>query len=194
MNRVSGGLSYLYGIKRYLTEHVITIMTNCNIHSIMDYGIETWAIMPSDQLNLIQKKVDSFICTYYLPIICKKAKRHKMTRGQVKINLNDVRTKLNLFTIEERRDFFLLKHAYRNYIRNYSERSERSRNWPLMEVIRYNTTFCQKNTNFRSIKLWNSLPQKWTFKEKGKVMPYSTFTDKCKELIIEKRGKDFVFY
>lgn len=190
LNRVSGNLSYLYGIKRYLTENVMTMLVNCNIHSIIDYGIEVWAVQSSAQLNVIQKKVDAFICNYFLPAICKKARNRKLPRGRIKININDYRTKHNIFSLEERRDLFLLKYAFRHSDTNNMDNGNRSRSWPLMSVPRCNTKFSQNSINYRSILLWNALPREWI----REGMMYSKFVNECKNLLIKKRDCDYVFF
>lgn len=188
-SRVFGKLSYLYGIKRYLTESVLTVLVNCNIHSLIDYGIEFWAVQTSAQLKVIQSKVDSFICTYFLPIICKKAKKRKLNRDLVKTNLQDIRLKFNLFTLEEWRDLFLLKHAYRYYC-NPNDNVRRSRSWPLLTVPFFNTKFGQNCAHYRSTKLWNALPRDWVIAD----LSYSNFVSKCKKLIISRRQNEFLFF
>lgn len=38
--RISGNLGYLYGLKRYLNDKVMSIMLNSHVHSMADYCID----------------------------------------------------------------------------------------------------------------------------------------------------------
>lgn len=102
IKRVSSNLGYMYGLKRYLTSKVMLIMLNCHVHSIMDYCLDLWATHTDPQLNNIQKKVDHYLISYYLPVIAKKHRSHKSRYYKDfrhKINVAEIRKKCNLLTL-----------------------------------------------------------------------------------------------
>lgn len=128
--RVSGALKYLYGIKRYLSENVMSILVNCNVHSIIDYGSDIWAIHTHGQLSPLQDKIDTFITQYFLPAICKKTRRNRKS-SKMECNINELRAKCNFLTLEERRDLFLLNYAFLHLYTHekFGRQGRSSRNW-----------------------------------------------------------------
>ncbi len=70
--KVSSNIGFMYGIKRYLTDKVMTKLLNCHVHTIIDYGITIWATLPDSQLLRLQRKIDQYLVNFYLPIIAKK--------------------------------------------------------------------------------------------------------------------------
>jgi hypothetical protein len=190
MTRVSANLGYLYGIKRYLTTNMMSIMISCHVHSIIDYCVDIWAVHTNDQLFKIQSKIDTFIVNFMLPSVAKKMKfvKCKFKNIKSKINAHDLRAQLNLLTLCERRDLFLYKYAYVNLHHLKSVSSVR-RSWPLLKKPLFLKSFSQKCINYRATTLWNSLPREWD----GKMM-YQNFVQKCREIIISKRKNTSISY
>lgn len=123
-----------------------------------------------------------------MPLICKKSKRTKFKRGHVKLCLHDIMIECNLLTLEERRDLFLLKHAY-CYIFDPKKESRQGRSWPLLPVSVCNTKFAQNSINYRAIKIWNTLPRSWS--KDG--LSYSKFVEMCKDMLVAKRDNYYVY-
>ncbi len=190
LKRVSANLGYLYGIKRYLFDNVMIIMINSHIHSLIDYCVDLWAVQTQDQLNVIQKKIDTFLVNFTLPSFAKKMKyvKHKCKNIRAKLNVSELRLKFNLLTLWERRDLFLYKHAYRNLSTLKTVSADR-RSWPLLDKPTFRLAFGQKFITFRAVTLWNAIPRNWDGK-----MCYSLFIQKCRDLLLEKRKDDFVYY
>lgn len=146
---------YLYGLKRYLTDIVMQIMLNSHVNSISDYCIDIWATLTTPQLVTIQNKVDRFLVNFYLPAIAKKIRLHKSQYYKDfrhNINIVELHTKCKSLTLIERRDLFLLKHAYNNLLHTKTVSSSR-RSFPLLSLPVARTTIAQKNINFRAAKL-----------------------------------------
>jgi hypothetical protein len=188
--KTSNALSYLYGIKRYLSEKVMLTMLNSHVNSISDYCIDLWAIHSDILLNVIQGKVDRFLTSYYFPILAKKSKK-KARYQKPKLNLNFIRKNCNLLTICERRDLYLLKYAYlavkqnRLQIINTCRRS-----WPTLNVTSHKTKLYENCINYRAVQIWNKLPKDWNYKD----MEYSSFVNMVKEWLTQKRNEEFVYY
>lgn len=88
-----------------------------HIHSKDDHWIYIWAAFTTPHLSIIQHKVDNYLLNYYVPIIPRKLCTRKYQNYKDlrhKINIVDLRSKCNLLSIAERRDYFILKYAYKN--------------------------------------------------------------------------------
>jgi len=51
------------------------VMMNSYVHSIIDYGLDIWAVRTNIQLKLIQDKIDRFLVTFFLPSIVRRTKK-----------------------------------------------------------------------------------------------------------------------
>jgi len=111
VDKTGSKLSFMYGIKRLISTNVMKIMLSSYIHSVADYCIEVWAVQSENMLQIIQSKIDRFLVSFFVPIVCKKIKRYNRKFGfkRIKhgINVCEIRKSCNLFTIQERRDVFL---------------------------------------------------------------------------------------
>jgi len=114
LSKTASKLSYLYGIKRYLSANIMKVMFNAYIHSIADYCIEVWAIQSDNYLQKIQDKIDRFLINYFLPVISKKLNKRnckqklKFRSKLSNLDINQIRQDCNFYTIHERRDIVCL--------------------------------------------------------------------------------------
>ncbi len=69
LNKLSNKIKYLRGFKRYLNKRVFKVMVNAHIHSVIDYGIDIWAVLTDKQLDVIQRKVDRFLSEVAYPVL-----------------------------------------------------------------------------------------------------------------------------
>jgi len=49
------------------------VMPNAYVHSIIDYGLDIWAIKTPAQLSEIQSKIDRFIISFFLPGLIRRS-------------------------------------------------------------------------------------------------------------------------
>jgi hypothetical protein len=113
LKKVVGRIKYLTGIKRFLTPQVMETMLNAYIHSVIDYGLEIWAVQPEAELQQIQR-IDRFLLEFYCPSHYKK--RRKLVIGQ---NTNyTLLEKCHFLTVTERRNYISLKVAFKDYVNN----------------------------------------------------------------------------
>lgn len=64
--KVASKLKYLRGFKRYINEHVLKVVINAYVHSVIDYGIEIWAVQSDAMLIDLQRKIDRFIIEFFI--------------------------------------------------------------------------------------------------------------------------------
>ena len=165
-------------------------MLNAYVHSVIDYGLDIWAIHSIQQLNQIQEKVDRFIVSFFLPGLIRRSKAGYDT---VKRNvcIHKLWTKCNFTSIHERMDFVMLKNLYKDFIANklsFTARSE-SKSMPLLETHSFKSQLFKNSVLYKGALLWNSLPKSWVLKEVG----YNKFKEKVLEWIISKRDNVYVY-
>jgi hypothetical protein len=152
--KVVSRIKYLRGVKRYLTPQVMKIMVNSYIHSVIDYGLEIWAVQVDSDLQQLQNRVDRFLVEFFCPSYYKKRKKLILDRRQV--NMHSILNQCNFLTVIERRNFISLKLAYKDFLQDKLELSDRQcRSFPLMKVVAHNTETYKKCLSFRTCKLWN---------------------------------------
>jgi hypothetical protein len=76
-SKVVSRIKYLWGVKRYLTPQVMKIMVNSYVHSVIDYGLEIWAVQVDSELQQLQNRVDRFLVEFFCPSSLKQV--HKLT-------------------------------------------------------------------------------------------------------------------
>ena len=186
-NIVAGRLSYLYRIKRQLTEKAMVILLNCKVQSIVDYCLDIWAVHTDKQLEPLQNRIDTFLKNFLLPKTCKaKSKRQSYSSYETirqSLDIITIRNNLNLLSITERRDFFLLKHAFDSFIKPLRDVLE-DNDKPRLPVLHYKYEIPKKSNNYRSILLWNQLPRNTNC-----TISTNTFSAKVKELLVKRRKK-----
>jgi hypothetical protein len=154
-----GRIKYLRGIKRFLTPQVMKTMLNAYIHSVIDYGLDIWAVQPEAELQQIQR-IDRFLLEFYCPSHYKKRRKLSVIAQNTNYSLLD---KCHFLTVIERRrrNYISLKVAFKDYVNNKLDFSDREcRTFPLMKVsshsdLRLSESF-KKSISFRTCKLWNS--------------------------------------
>jgi hypothetical protein len=159
LKKVVSRIKYLRGIKRYLTSQVMKTMINAYIHSVIDYGIDIWAVQPEAESQQIQRRIDRFLLEFYFPSHYKK---------RIKVNFSghfsiySVLDKFNFLTVSERRNFVTLKVAYNDYINKKLVFSDRDcRTLTLLKVASHSSETFKKSIDYRTCKLWNSMPRDW---------------------------------
>lgn len=186
LSRVSCNIGFLYGIKRYLTDKLLSIFISCHVHSIIDYGINIWGVKTEVQLNVIQKKINSLLVNFFFTSYSKNLRKQKKSAKFqdiiTSIDYNQLLSRANLLSICERRDLYLLKYAFLN-LSNLKSSTSQQRTWPLLVIPRCRTSLALNNIITRAMKLWNSLPRYWIHN-----MSYNVFVQKCKDLLIKKRS------
>jgi len=182
-------LNYLYGIKRYLSAKVMAIMLNASVNSVIDYGLDIWAVQSPEKLTEIQGKVKRFVISYFLPGIMRRSKLgyDRIKKG---ININDLLSKCNFLSISERIEFVILKDLFKDVLNGkivFSPRSK-DKNMPLMEVPSFKSQLFRNSILYKGANIWNQLPKDWILLETS----YVKFKELVKDWIISKRSDVFV--
>ena len=189
-NKISHRLSYLQGIKRYLNAHVMIIMLNAYVNSVIDYGLDIWAVQSKAQLSQIQGRIDRFIVSFFLPGL---VRRSKLCYNSLKssINIHELWLKCNFLSVSERINYVILKNMYDCYRSEELCFSQRSldKNMPLVVVPSFQSQIFKNSIVFRGASLWNTLPANWILKN----LSYNKFKDLVKEWIIVKRSDEFIY-
>jgi len=72
LKKISQRLSYLRGFKRFFNEKILRIMVNAHIYSVIDYGIDTWAVQTDNTLDDLQRKIDKLLYEFEYPSAFRK--------------------------------------------------------------------------------------------------------------------------
>ncbi len=125
-------------------------MVNAHLHLVIEYGIEIWAVLTNDQLDVIQRKIDRFLTEVMYPVY-KRKKRN--------IEYADVRKEFEFLTIQQRRDYVVLKGVFldiKEDIRKISKQYLLS-NIPRLKVPKFKSECFRKSLEYRGVELWNKL-------------------------------------
>jgi len=198
--RVSNKLKILHGVKRFISECVMPIMINAYIHSIIDFAIEIWCVQSDRMLDQLQKIIDSFLISYFLPSIYKKNKKHKLNRSEV--DPQHLRDKCNFLTVKERL-YVTLKTTYKNLNTNKNFLAEKTQynnsTFPRARRMiqgwegHFGTHISQnfkKSFSYRSSSTWNRLPKDWALND----LSYDMFKENILKWLVSKRNDQFVYY
>ncbi len=67
------------------------LMISAHVHSVIEYGIELWAVQTDYKLNMLQAKINRFLLQFQYPNIVKRSKfRRKNTRNEKICMYDDV--------------------------------------------------------------------------------------------------------
>jgi len=196
IDKTSNKLSFLYGIKRFLSDNIMVVMLNSYVHSVSDYCLDIWAIQTPNMIQAVQVKIDRFLINYLVPVLAKKYKKQRRVNSIAKlklnIDINAIREQFNFFTVQERRDIFLLKYMHKLFKNNDLDKLviQSKKGMPLLSQIAHKSKVFENWMLFRGIKLWNKLPRSLPLKDIG----LSVFTDLVKEEIVKSRNDEFYYY
>jgi hypothetical protein len=73
--KVVARIKYLRGVKRYLTPHIIKIMRNAYVHSVIDDGLEIWVVQTNSELEKLQCRINRFLLEFFCPSHLKKRRK-----------------------------------------------------------------------------------------------------------------------
>jgi len=189
LQKVSQRLKYLHGVKRFLSKNVMIVMINSYVHSIIDYGLDIWAVQTYNQLKLIQDKIDRFLIAFFLPGIVRRTKKI-YTKMIQDIDVSTLWKLCNFSSINERINYVILKNLYIDYINDRLILSERSKDKskPLIVPPTFSSQIFKNSVSYKGAVLWNDLP-KDILKEK---IGYEKYKHKVFEWIIAKRDNVYV--
>jgi hypothetical protein len=149
--------------------------------SIIVFCINIRAVQPAGMLNLLQGKVDRFLCSFYYPSLCRKWRRFNWQNWR-NVDIYDLRNRCNLLSIIEISELSLLKYAFKYLLKKCNAPSSSRRSWPIFTVPKHRTTLFSQSVDYRSILSWNKIPRSW-----DSHMSYSKFVNNCREFILGKR-------
>lgn len=181
--KVASKLKYLRGFKRYINEHVLKVVINAYVHSVIDYGIEIWAVQSDAMLIDLQRKIDRFIIEFFYRKESKKKYNVTNSRCHNEFDVNTLRKSCNFMTVMQRRGYVILKCAYKEMMSGNVVLSGRSdlRKCPLMSLGNFSSQIFRKSVKYRTIMLWNKLPRDFDIKS----MSYNKFKVAIHEKIFE---------
>jgi hypothetical protein len=163
-------------------------MINACVHSVIDYGIDIWAVQPDAELQQIQRRIDRFLLEFYCPSHFKKRRKVYSTGHFSTYSILD---KFNFLTVIERRNYVSLKVAYHDYLNKKLDFSDRDcRLFPLLKVASHSSETFKKSIAYSTSKLWNSMPRNWELKS----LSYTKFKELIVSLFKCQRGNDYIYY
>lgn len=157
-------------------------MINAYVHSVIDYGIEIWAVQSDALLCDLQKTIDRFIVEFFYHKVSKKKYMNNCFNSN--FDINELRKSCNFMTVLQRRDFVILKCAYKDMAHGNVTFSGRSdlRMCPLMTVCNFSSQIFRRSVKYRTITLWNKLPRDLDVKN----MSYNKFKETIHDSIFTK--------
>jgi len=189
-NRVSQRLSYLQGVKRFLSSNVMVVMVNAYVHSIIDYGLDIWGVQPFDQIDQIQGKINRFLISFFLAGLVKKSKL-SYTKFKKSINIYSLLEKCNFLCVSERISFVILKNTFKSFKQKlllFSKRTEQH-NVPQLVVPSFKSQIFKQSIEYKRCNRWNSLPNHWEMSKIG----FDRYKELVKEWIIAKRSNVYLY-
>lgn len=153
LNKLSNKIRYLRGFKRYLNKRVFKVMVNAHIHSVIEYGIDIWAVLTDEQLDVIQRKIDRFLAEVMYPTYKRKRKGS--------CDYAEIRKEFEFFSIQQRRDYVVLKGVYRDIKDDILEICKQSifNDIPRIKIPKFKSETYRKSLDYRGAVLWNKLPK-----------------------------------
>ncbi len=110
--KLSNALAKLYTIKRMVNEKFIKSVLSAYAISTVDYGIIFWANSNPPYVTKFQKKIDRFLIVFFYPTLSKRM--GKKTVKFTKIDINEIYSRLEMLTINERKIIAFLKFVFKN--------------------------------------------------------------------------------
>lgn len=185
LTKVCQRIKFLHGLKRMFSEQAMRVMVNTQVHSIIDYCIDIWAVQKPTYLDKIQKIIDNFLLSYYFPRLAKTRayKRTSLKNLRDKIDIDQVRKDCKLLTVQQRCTYVTLKYAYKLYVNDELQFSNRTETYkrPNMCPPTHRTELYKRCIKYRRYKIWNSLPKDWDIKE----MSYGHFQSLARIFVTE---------
>jgi len=173
--RVTQAIGRVDRLKRKITESTFILLLNSYILSIIDYCLTVWAVQPDNTYNVMQKRINNLLYTYYMPTYAKR--RHKRIYYNSKFNDIQLISKesdhelwelTNIHSITERIRYYTLTEVFKTI--NYNISIPKMRDWftermttrsnrfeGLLELVNHNSEFYKSSFKYRAISLWNSM-------------------------------------
>jgi hypothetical protein len=130
------------------------IVINAYVHSVIDYGLEIWAVQSHSELELLQCRINRFLLEFFCPSHYKKRRKLHVSNSNSVNSVNNLLNTCNFLTITEKRDFVSLKLAFRDFEKGKLELSNRdNRTFPLIKVKSHVSESFKKCISFRICKL-----------------------------------------
>jgi hypothetical protein len=205
LSKISANAGVINKLKRMLTPHMLTLLINAHINSIIDYCLPVWGPSRICDFPKIQNVTNNLLATFYFPNIVKfKKKRFWSDRSvsefaQAKrecvlahknINYFNLLEKSNLFTVTERLQYYSLLNIFK--IRKFGSKitelnemygvkesisSHVTRSSQNCNVLPHKSTLYEKSNLYYSTSLWNSIPKSLHEKNMSNLCFKSSLTD-----------------
>jgi hypothetical protein len=216
LSKISTNAGMITKMKRMLTPHMFTLLINVYINSVIDYCLFIWGPSRVTDFPKIQNVTNNLIAMFYFPNICKfKKKRFWADRDATElakarkecniahknINYYNLLEKCNLFTINERLQFYSLLFVFK--LRKFSSKVTAlnelfsplkntcnmiTRNAKNCKKLSHTSTLYENSHFYYSSTLWNSI----TKELHDATIPSVCFRDAITKLLLEKRDDVFV--
>lgn len=176
-SKSSVAISFVHKFKRIIPQSILSLLVNSFSHSICDYCLPIWGVVPVANLNIIQNRVNNLVLTYEFPKFYALLRKSLFASGSGKVannlkkliqekrrvNFDELLSKYNLLKLNERLYIFTLPRMFKikklsnnaslNTLFLASNRLDSS----LLLVPTHATKFYESNFIYRATKLWNKL-------------------------------------
>lgn len=107
--------------------------------------------MTDEQLNVIQRKIDRFLVKVTYPV-------YKIKK--LNVDCIDVRKEFEFLSIQQRRDYVVLRDVYSDIKDSVKELSKQSilSKIPRLKIPKFKSECYRKSLDYRGAILWNKLP------------------------------------
>lgn len=170
-------------------------MISAHVHSVIEYGIDLWAIQSDYKLKMLQSKINRFLLQFQYPKIIKRSKFRKNRKRNVKICMyEDLLKEYDCITVIERRDYVSLKHILQDeHMKTIQECKESGSVDKLFEPLKkkilplFKSELYKCSLAYRSIKLFNSLPRDFS-------LGINYTKEYMKNYVCKERGSDVITF
>ena len=174
-NKVSSAIGIISRMKRFVTERMLRLLVDSYIHSIIDYCLVVWAVRPSTEYVVLQKRIDHLFDS--IP------------------SSQDLQA--DFFTIEERMKYNVLVNTYKSLkglyfdiLPNIFQFVDRGRNSILLHTLQVpiiKSESIRRSFLYRGVSFWNAMPYdvRSRFSDLGIVQ----FKSRIEAMIMNQRVK-----
>jgi hypothetical protein len=185
--KISVNAGLICKLRKNITPHMLTLLINAYINSIIDYSLIVWGASRQDDFGKLQKVTQKILSSYYFPQTLKYRKKRfwcnldkdeaKNARKECDIAFKNIDfvhllEKHNLLSVSERFYFYSVWYIYKirkfgskipYFIDLFACRTNNStivtRSKNACNIIKHKSSLIENSFAYVASKIWNDLPR-----------------------------------
>ncbi|CAL8110505.1 unnamed protein product [Orchesella dallaii] len=191
-NKLGSAIGRMRSYKRLIPKSKIKIFVSAFCMSIVEYGINVWAIQSERDLEIMQSKINRFLISVEYPRMYKHKKRSKRSN----LDMNKLLSSYNLLTIIERRKLSLVRFVYK-YRKSkmfpewFNKSAQATEECPRIAVPTFKKCHYKKSVRWNLINNWNIIVNK-KIVYFCKELQFDEFVESIKSYLCSERSKVYL--